>query len=242
MITLLKYATQPRRNSFRHFVQSFWQQHGSTGYDDEWHAYPGRFYADISQNSTFKTIFAYHLELSKIGKFYNLSICLSLSRSQKYEIARKIKTPNKKEAIRAFLKQVKNFENDKKQILIMWQKTTYDIPIVNSEGVWIFTIIIGSASSNLIQKQIKTSGTFYSLEYDQRYGWQWTKYDISFGGHCTSSCQEVSFMTWRSIYGYNPVIDSVIDDAIVFAKQNEENDFLEELAEQYMQAFYDSQK
>lgn len=242
-------STRSRKNTFRHFVNYFWCCHGGTGYDDEWHVSPGRFYADIRNTTRIKTIFPYHLELTKIGKFYILSIELRLSSSQRHNVARVSKIPNKKEAIRASLKVIKKFENDKSRILTMWQKLSYDIPIVNSEGIWVLTVLIDSASSALITKKTFQSheaslgyGVFYSLEHNNN-KWYWIKHDISWHGHSTQGCKKVSFMIWQSIYGYNQVLDTIIDDAINFTKQFYKKDIIEdELAEQYMQAFYDSQE
>lgn len=238
-------AMRPRRNSFRHFVNYFWCCHGHTYNEDDWHTEPGRFYADIDkQDHRIKRIFPYHLELTKIGKTYRLWINVIFNHSQQYEIARVHKIPNKKEAIRVFLRESKKFENDSTRILLMWRKITHDIPIVNSNFEWVLSVLIGSATSSLTSKQQTLgNGVFYVLEFDYRHEWHWTKFDVSWMGHSSSGCNHVPFSVWKAIYGYDPIIDATIDEAIIFAKSFSKNDITmeEELADQYMQAFYDSQ-
>jgi hypothetical protein len=246
MIKTLKYATRLYRNSFWHFVQNFWCYHGGMGYDDEWHATPGRFYSDI-RILQFKNSFPYHLELSKIGRKYHLSISVRFNCQQNFSIANILNITSKKEAIRVTFKSIKNFENDKTKIMEMWNQISYDIPIVDADGIWRCSVLIGSADTTLIHTSLNSKnatlgyGDFYSLHFEYNV-WTWTKHNITSMGHSSLDCKCVSFMIWKAIYGYNPILDTIIDEAIIFAQQNPSFDIIEEvLSEQYMQAFYDSQ-
>jgi hypothetical protein len=83
---------------------------------------------------------------------------------------------------------------------------------------------------------------YYVLNFDFRRQWHWTKYDISYFGHSTCGCKEVPFKIWKAIYGYNAELDNIIDEAIIFAKQIAQSNIKEDdFAQQYIQAFYDSQ-
>lgn len=236
-------AMRSRDNSF---VRNFWCCHGGTGYDDEWHADPGRFYADI-KTLQFKNSFPYHLELSKTGRKYRLSISVHFNHQQDFSIARMSKISNKKEATRAAFKSIREFEKDKVKVNEMWRQISHDTPVVDSDGIWRYSVLIGSADTTLIKTSLNSHnaalgyGDFYSLHFEYNV-WTWTKHNITSMGHSSLDCKCVSFMIWKAIYGYNPILDTIIDEAIIFAQQNPSFDIIEEvLSEQYMQAFYDSQ-
>lgn len=170
------------KNRFWCFVQYFWICHGSMGYDDEWHAEPGRFYADLipevpkkqsfnsicknfSARHFLKVSFPYHLELSrrytkkfKITRGYYLTIEIRLSTYQKETVARYAKVTSKKEAIRKTLQIIKEFESNKRRVRETWRKLRYKMPIVNDKGKWIATVIVGHTS-----RVFQRSSTFCSI-------------------------------------------------------------------------------
>lgn len=255
MMCTIKHARQPRRSPkgrFWHFIQRFWSHHGGTGYDDEWVSYPGEFYANLSNKSCyFKTIFPYHLELSRINsKTYSLSIEVNFNSNQRAYVERNLKVKSKKEAIKKTLKVIKNFENSER-FKETWKNLITDIPIVNSDSIWVASVIIGSVSSFLCRRFLCCPnwqvthplgfGVFYSID-KSRNSWYWTKYDINSCGYIGSSCSEVSFQTWQAIFGYNESIDVEIKKAIKYSKlnlkSNQKNNI--EKAEFFMQCFYDS--
>lgn len=240
------YARHCSRGRFWHFVQNFWQCHGGTGYDDEWHVSPGRFYADLSSKSVFKTCFPYHLELTKINsKQYSVSVQLRFNHEQCFYVCTSSKVNSKKEAIRKTLQLIKQFEKSEK-CKEVWKDLLHDIPIVNSDGVWVATNIIGCPSETLITRTFMHTecklgyGIFYCLEKRVK-EWRWKKYDLSYGGYCSSSCNEVPFEIWQAILGYNPIIDQIIKKSEEFNCLTFENDFNIEKAEYHMQCFYESQ-
>jgi hypothetical protein len=134
------------RNRFWHFVQNFWQYDGSFDITDDWCInYNVSFAYLSSKQNPFKTSFPYKLTLSRRKKGYLLSVAVEFNTTQTETIDNCVKVYSKKEAIRKALQVIKQFENSEK-IKDVWLRLRKKIPIVNSKGQWIASVILGNVN------------------------------------------------------------------------------------------------
>jgi hypothetical protein len=224
------------KNRFWCFVQCFWTCKGSFDYNDEYHPNYGYYDAYLKPESPYKNFdsrhkeknfypkrflkvaFPYHLRLrAKTNKNfirtkgYYLSIYLNFNSIQKKQIASNIKVPSKKEAIRKSLKFIKEFETSEKPKLL-WKEIRHKIPIINSEGQWIISVIIGSVS-NALHFPPLNHGDFYALE-NTNGTWYWEHYSVHTFGHSSSSCTSIPLKIWKAIQDFDPQLDILVKRAL----------------------------
>lgn len=108
------------------------------------------------------------MTLTKRKRTYHLDIKVNFGSQQQQFIKKGIRVYSKKEAIRKTLQTIKKFEHSKHSKEV-WLTLRNKIPVVDSNGTWVATVLFGSPASLLHRANVWSfkaplgCGDFYTL-------------------------------------------------------------------------------
>jgi len=119
------------------------------------------------------------------------------------------------------LQIIKKFENNKEKIIEAWLKIRHQTPIINSNGVWVASLLLGNAGNLLYQNNSMTFGfgTFYVLGSsiswrDSTKFFHWTEYKTFGCGYSSHGLSSVPLNIWHSIFSLeNILLDNILEQA-----------------------------